>query len=109
MDYLVYVSRDAENLQFLLWLRDYTKRFSELADAETALSPEWIPDGKATAELKSAAHSRMVSPRSVSNDKSALSISTRDTPMLGTSSDKTSLDQDRNGKDMCHLTTWECV
>lgn len=43
MDYLKYVSLDAENLQFYLWLRDYTKRFNELKPSEKALSPEWKP------------------------------------------------------------------
>jgi hypothetical protein len=43
MDYLKYVSRDAENLQFYLWLQDYTKRFNELKASEKSLSPEWKP------------------------------------------------------------------
>lgn len=43
MDYLKYVSRDAENLQFYLWLRDYTERFNTLKDSEKSLSPEWKP------------------------------------------------------------------
>lgn len=43
MDYLKYVSRDAENLQFYLWLQDYTKRFNELKASEKVLSPEWKP------------------------------------------------------------------
>lgn len=41
MDYLVYVSHDAENLQFYLWLLDYTKRYEKLKNTEKALSPEW--------------------------------------------------------------------
>ncbi|EON66761.1 hypothetical protein W97_06009 [Coniosporium apollinis CBS 100218] len=41
MDYLLYVSFDAENLQFYLWLHDYTKRFNALKKEEKALSPEW--------------------------------------------------------------------
>ena len=41
MDYLKYVSRDAENLQFYLWLQDYKNRFNELKASEKALSPEW--------------------------------------------------------------------
>jgi hypothetical protein len=43
MDYLKYVSHDAENLQFYLWLQDYTKRFNELKASEKSLSPEWKP------------------------------------------------------------------
>lgn len=41
MDYMVYVAHDAENLQFYLWLRDYTARFNALRPEERALSPEW--------------------------------------------------------------------
>ena len=41
MDYLVYVSHDAENLQFYLWLQDYTKRFYASPRSEQALSPPW--------------------------------------------------------------------
>jgi hypothetical protein len=45
MDYLVYVEHDAENLQFYLWLQDYTKRFEEdLKPEEQKLSPEWSPE-----------------------------------------------------------------
>ena len=98
MDYLFYVSRDAENLQFLLWLRDYTRRFNELPESEATLSPEWAPDGKALAELKSAAHSRMVSPGLASKEKPAIGTSTREISTPTTTSNKTSLDQDRNGK-----------
>jgi len=41
MDYLVYISHDAENLQFYLWLQDYQKRYESLKQNEKALSPEW--------------------------------------------------------------------
>lgn len=41
MDYLVYVSHDAENLQFWLWLQDYTKRFYASPNSEQVLSPPW--------------------------------------------------------------------
>ena len=41
MDYLVYVSHDAENLQFWLWLQDYTKRFYAAPKSEQALSSPW--------------------------------------------------------------------
>jgi hypothetical protein len=41
MNYLKYVELDAENLQFFLWFRDYSRRFNELPDSEKALSPEW--------------------------------------------------------------------
>lgn len=41
MDYLVYVTHDAENLQFYLWLQDYTERFDALKPDRKTLSPEW--------------------------------------------------------------------
>lgn len=41
MDYLVYVTHDAENLQFYLWLQDYTERFNALKADRKTLSPEW--------------------------------------------------------------------
>lgn len=41
MDYLVYVSHDAENLQFWLWLHDYDKRFYAAPKNEQNLSPPW--------------------------------------------------------------------
>ncbi|CAF9913481.1 MAG: hypothetical protein GOMPHAMPRED_007934 [Gomphillus americanus] len=43
MVYLLYVSRDAETLQFFLWLKDYTRRFNDLAEHDTLLSPSWNP------------------------------------------------------------------
>ena len=43
MVYLLYVSRDAETLQFFLWLKDYTRRFNRLTEHEASLSPEWYP------------------------------------------------------------------
>ena len=41
MDYLTYIQHDAENLQFYLWLRDYTRRFAEEKLQDQVLSPEW--------------------------------------------------------------------
>ncbi|KAL9013330.1 MAG: hypothetical protein Q9173_001974 [Seirophora scorigena] len=41
LEYLVYVSHDAETLQFWLWLQDYTKKFYAESPAEQALSPPW--------------------------------------------------------------------
>ena len=41
MNYLIYVERSAENLQFYLWFKDYSKRFAALPPSEWALSPEW--------------------------------------------------------------------
>ena len=44
MGYLLYVSHDAENLQFYLWLQDYTNRFLAASPNEQALSPPWSED-----------------------------------------------------------------
>ncbi|KAI9674597.1 MAG: hypothetical protein M1829_003679 [Trizodia sp. TS-e1964] len=41
MNYLIYIERAAENLQFFLWYRDYSKRFAALPETERKLSPEW--------------------------------------------------------------------
>ena len=43
MNYLQYIELSAENLQFFLWFRDYSKRFSELPQKERILAPEWVP------------------------------------------------------------------
>ncbi|KKY15961.1 putative regulator of g protein signaling superfamily [Diplodia seriata] len=53
MDYLVYVTHDAENLQFYLWLQDYTERFNALKADRKALSPEW-KESEPTADEKAA-------------------------------------------------------
>lgn len=44
MDYLVYVEKKAENLQFFLWYCDYIDRWSKLSPEEKELSPIWDPD-----------------------------------------------------------------
>ncbi|KAL6721720.1 hypothetical protein ACLMJK_000825 [Lecanora helva] len=41
LHYLTYVTHDAENLQFFLWMIDYTQRFYELPKAHQKLSPGW--------------------------------------------------------------------
>ncbi|KAK3496764.1 uncharacterized protein B0T23DRAFT_393092 [Neurospora hispaniola] len=43
MNYLIYVERSAENLQFFLWYRDYMKRFEQAKTWDLALAPEWTP------------------------------------------------------------------
>jgi hypothetical protein len=52
MNYLKYIEMSAENLQFYLWLRDYSKRFNQLPESERALSPAWSGD-KSNGEPKS--------------------------------------------------------
>ncbi|KAL9092892.1 MAG: hypothetical protein Q9165_004310 [Trypethelium subeluteriae] len=44
MNYLKYIEHAAENLQFFLWHRDYTRRFNELSASEQQLSPEWTAE-----------------------------------------------------------------
>ena len=41
MNYLVYVERSAENLQFFLWHRDYVRRWGQVPEPERLLAPEW--------------------------------------------------------------------
>lgn len=41
MNYLKYIEHAAENLQFYLWLRQYTAKFEALPESEKKLSPEW--------------------------------------------------------------------
>ena len=41
MNYLIYIERSAENLQFFLWHRDYVQRFKEAKTSDIALAPEW--------------------------------------------------------------------
>ncbi|KAJ9155678.1 Regulator of G protein signaling superfamily [Pleurostoma richardsiae] len=41
MNYLIYVERSAENLQFFLWYRDYVKRFNDAKTSDISLAPEW--------------------------------------------------------------------
>lgn len=51
MDYLVFVEYNAENLQFYLWYKDYSKRFDLLPGNEKVLSKEWIPDTQEAPDL----------------------------------------------------------
>ncbi|KAK4150115.1 hypothetical protein C8A00DRAFT_37274, partial [Chaetomidium leptoderma] len=44
MDYLFYVERNAEPLQFFLWYCDYIQRWSNLLPRQKALSPPWDPE-----------------------------------------------------------------
>lgn len=57
MDFLQYIERSAENLQFYLWYRDYVKRFDALPESEKALSPPWTAE-KAEAEAIAAKKER---------------------------------------------------
>lgn len=52
MNYLKYIELAAENLQFFLWFRSYTKRFHELAENEKVLSPEWHGESEADSSVR---------------------------------------------------------
>jgi len=41
MDYLIYIERAAEHLQFFMWFRGYGQRFESLKGSDKVLSPEW--------------------------------------------------------------------
>lgn len=41
LNYLRFIERAPENLQFFLWLRSYKQRFQEVNISDIALSPEW--------------------------------------------------------------------
>jgi hypothetical protein len=50
MNFLKYIELSAENLQFFLWYRDYSKRFNALPESERVLSPEWTGEKNAPSE-----------------------------------------------------------
>ena len=58
MDYLVYISYDAENLQFYLWHQEYTKKFNALPEAVKCLSPKWEANMQAPSLGRAAAGRR---------------------------------------------------
>lgn len=49
LDYLTYVTHDAENLQFYLWMVDYFQRFRNAPKSEKDLSPRWKNDASRSA------------------------------------------------------------
>lgn len=62
MNYLKYIELSAENLQFYLWFRDYTKRFNELPESEKALSPPWTGEESDSENPVSPASPNNISP-----------------------------------------------
>ena len=50
LNYLTYVTHDAENLQFYLWMVDYFQRFRNAPKAEKILSPKWTPNKSTTTD-----------------------------------------------------------
>jgi hypothetical protein len=51
LNYLKYIERAPENLQFFLWFKDYEKRFNNLPGSEKVLSQEWT-EAQAETERK---------------------------------------------------------
>lgn len=58
MNFLKYIELSAENLQFFLWYRDYSKRFNELPASEKVLSPEWAGNGSNNGEAPKLSHKK---------------------------------------------------
>lgn len=54
MDYLYYVERRAENLQFFLWYCDYVERWSRLPSQQRQMAPVWGPAEAAEAAQEDA-------------------------------------------------------
>ncbi|KAL9008401.1 MAG: hypothetical protein Q9173_006472 [Seirophora scorigena] len=44
MNYLIYIEHAAENLQFFLWHKDYTKRFDFLSENDRKFAPVWTAE-----------------------------------------------------------------
>lgn len=66
MNYLKYIERDAENLQFFLWARAYQHKFDKLPETERKLSPQW-----SEAQGESDAAQPQAQPQKVSPDIAA--------------------------------------
>src|SRR5689334_10454609 len=52
MNYLRSVEHTEENLKFLLWYKDYKRRFFELPPEEQAKSPMWLPGDENKHDVK---------------------------------------------------------
>ena len=69
MNYLIYIERAAENLQFFLWFKDYSRRFSSLPASGKALASKWVSD---TTEVDSTACSKPIDLKKLSPDTVAV-------------------------------------
>ena len=80
MNYLIYIERNAENLQFFLWFRDYAKRFAALPASDRGLAPEWtVEQAEAQAEK-----GNTITPALVSAETAAVFKGTDFTPSKAT-------------------------
>lgn len=68
MNYLKYIEHAPENLQFFLWLHQYTDKFEALPASERALSPEWTMSMQESEKLANEQKNR---PMKVSADTAA--------------------------------------
>lgn len=68
MNYLTYIEHAAENLQFILWYRDYVKRFSEAKTSDIGLAPVWTQAqheaALQTAQIQATAQKKTIKPES---------------------------------------------
>ena len=86
LDYLLYVTHDAENLQFYLWMVDYCQRFRHAPKSEKVLLPKWKSDHP------------MCSANKLNIDKSLASTIVRDIDMYS---------EDISSRTACEETHWE--
>ena len=71
MNYLIYIEYSAENLQFFLWYRDYSKKFAVLPSNEQALAPEWSME-QAEAEALASQANPTAGPKIMSKETAAV-------------------------------------
>lgn len=83
LDYMVYIERRAENLQFYLWMVDYHGRYRSAPKSLTALSPLWNDD-------------------TLQDDLSSGVIQNRPAEDLGHSH------LDKHSVDISSVSTWDC-
>lgn len=77
MDYLVYIEHNAENLQFYLWIQDYTKRWNEqVPEKERALSPEWKVEEKEIPKLAKDEPSENLGKKGTRNSRTVIQMLT---------------------------------
>lgn len=93
--YLLYVSHDAENLQFYMWFQDYSKRFFQTTRAaDQALSPPWDEEGGFLTQVATindqGPRRMMTNQRYGGHDNFGFDFDTKQAIPLGALSDQTS-------------------
>ena len=102
MMYLHFFEHTVENMQFLLWHEDYTRRFEALPASEKALSPPWEPTAEAEQTYDSMRISKVArnstAIRLFGGDQQAKeSLDMGDRMGVVTAGDKIAADSDFNG------------